>query len=371
MAVETTTISDFLTTIDRGVVSFFTGGAASISQAALTPFTIILTAYVSFWWILVAFDYIEEPIKDGLKRIVRIIFVVAFAFGTGWYNRYIAQVVYGVPDELAALFIGGSHGGVNSLIDNALEQGHKVAIGFKDLGAGWSPGDAIGLYLTYLIVLAFTGIVCACAAAFLLIAHLSLGLMIAIGPAAIICYLFRATRSYFDGWVKQVVTLVLSYVLVVATISLMYKMFSATLVSAAANPSNGFSAFIPALIVGFCCIFMIIYVAVFLARGIASGWHLDSPGIMAFTMNKMAAVGGFAGRSARAAGRGSSRLVGRAMNGEQRARGGREGNRDQTRLWPNESDGNADHSRNYHHHHPQLTHRHHSHPKSDDVIDME
>ncbi len=354
----TTIVSDFLDTIDHGVVGFFTGGAASIARGAYTPFVIMLGVSVIVWWIMVAYDFIEEPISDGLKRFGRIIIVVSLAFSMSIYNGLIAKVIYAAPTEFAGLLLGGSSTSANSLIDTALEQGNNVAIAFKDQAAGWKPGDAIGWYLTALVIWIFVAVVCTFAAALLVVSKLALGLMIAFGPAAIICYLFRPTRSLFDGWLRQTITIILTYVMVAASISLLFSLWKATLDVAIATATNGFSSFLPAVIVGGAGI-VLLHQSMMLARGIGGGWHIDTQHAVGWTWGKATGAAGAIAGGALTAGKFG---YGKFRDREPKNRS----DNDKSKKWPAEDAGYTNVVRTYHHqqHHPQLGHSG-SHNKND------
>ncbi len=347
-----TLISNFLTTVDKGTIGFLTSGASAVAKAAFVPFVNLTVFATTLWLILVVFNYIEEPFREGLKRITRIVIISSLALGSGVYVKEIASKVYSLPVALSSLFVKGSAKGPNVLIDNALEEGNKVAVAYKDQASGWMPADAFGWYLTYLLALIIVAVICFYAAIMLMVMKLALGLALVLGPAAILCYGFKASRFLFDGWVKQLLILILSYVLIIAAIALTYRLFQAQLANALVNASNGFSSFLGVGLTGLASI-VLIFQAHMMARGIVggSGWQIDTHGGIgnAWAKGTQAARGAY--RAVRGSGRGSGKKETVPRGGEQHNPKNQDQNAPRnTPEPPPQAQAVTDHTHHHHHH---------------------
>jgi type IV secretion system protein VirB6 len=298
-----TVISDFLATIDAGVINFFQSGSASVAGALAGPFIDLIAISLILWIIASLRGLIHNPVMNGAWRILIIILITSAAFGSGVYNGRIARAVYALPGEVAAVVTKGDRKNTNLLIDEALTKGNEVAKAFNMQASGWKPGDALVWNATALIVWIFTGVVCAYAAAIIVLTKVGLGVLLALGPLFIILILFQPTRGIFDGWVRQLVTFVLMYVFVISSVHILFSMWNVTFDVAVKTASNGFAAFIPAFLVGVIS-FIVLTFSVMIARGIGGGWHMDTAGIFGRAWSMMTGTTGAVASSAFSAGKG-------------------------------------------------------------------
>jgi type IV secretory pathway VirB6-like protein len=335
----TTLIRDFMSLIDDQIIGFASSGAASAAHA-LTPVIIsLLVATTIAWLILVAFGQIEGTLWDGLRRFTRIVIVTTVALNAAHYNLFIVQLAFAIPDQVAGLFITGSS--TTSLLDTALWHGDTLAVAYKDQGSGLS---VLPWFLMAVGIWIITVIMVVIGAALLALTHFFLGLVIALGPFFICTLYWKGPRDFFTLWLKQVVTLFLTYVLAVMAISLTLRMWEPTLTAASGTVSNGMTSLVPVFVIGGIGILAMRQVNM-IARGLGGGWHLD-------LMHALSAVGGFAWGATKATGRSIDRSTERRLE------------RREERIRERNERNPPDPVSDYHHHH-----RHHG-PNHGDPIDF-
>lgn len=278
--VPSTLIQTFLATIDAGVVGHFMAASGRMAGAVAGPFASMLLIFIILWGIGVMVGWVAAPLADAVKNIIVIALIMSLALNVAVYGSQIAMRVYEFPNQLAAVVTGGDTVSVNTLLDDSLTKGNRAAVTIKNTATWSEPIDGLGLYLTALVIWIFTGVVVAIAAAFILVTKLFLGICISVGPLFIIMALFKATRAFFEGWVRQTLTYVFFFAILAAAISLLFTLWNVQIDFAVEHASNGFASFIPALVIGLAGIVTLLY-ATFLARGLVGGWHADTLGVFA------------------------------------------------------------------------------------------
>ena len=183
---SSTLVSDYFDYVDKAVIGFMSSSAASISQAMLAPFTIMLGFSFTVFALGLIMGWFKMPIEEFIWKFGKVTLIGYFGLAAGVYSTHIGSTFYAMQGEFAQLVTPTGSKAPNMVIDNALDKGLELAVAFKDLASGWKPADALGLYLTALVVLLTTIIICAVAAALILLTKFLLGVLLATGTLFIL-----------------------------------------------------------------------------------------------------------------------------------------------------------------------------------------
>ncbi|CAM4441046.1 MAG: Type IV secretion system protein VirB6 [Legionellaceae bacterium] len=186
--------------------------AEAISPTAYT----LLSIYIILWGFICMRGLIQEPIMDGLIRIIKIVFIFSIAIKLGNYNVYVTDVFFKTPEELALVLtkLNTEKTTVNAL-DILIDKGFSIGKLFWEKG-GILNGD-IGMYLIGFIIYLLTIAVTAYTCFLIILAKIALSLIISLGPIFILTLLFQPTANFFNAWVQQLANYFLLILLVIIT----------------------------------------------------------------------------------------------------------------------------------------------------------
>ena len=202
-----------------GIVDPLREQAIAVSSQLMTivePLASVgMAIYIMFWGLAVATGKTDEPFSDGAKRIMRTIFIMAIAFTADGYTEYVVDFFMKVPPAIAGQVVGGTgQNGLAEVIDKTMDLGFKIANGWIiDIEVINIP-KVILHYIVGGIIGLLTLILCCIATATVFLAYMSLTIMIAIGPMFIMMLIFDQTKRFFDGWLGQVITFSVLFVIV-------------------------------------------------------------------------------------------------------------------------------------------------------------
>lgn len=141
---------------------------------------------------------------DFVKRSAGWIVLIALAFSPSVYSK-LAHTIYGLPDEISALFTNGAKFDV-AAIDHSYTELENAIIRIGKLHSKYSWME-IGNHLALVeirIVISLCGmLLIGVAFAYYTIAKISLALVLMLGAFFIGCLIFPATRQYGINWIGQ------------------------------------------------------------------------------------------------------------------------------------------------------------------------
>ena len=204
-------------------LSTYVNDTASNIIGAITPVaTTLVTIYVMLWGWSMMRGVIQEPITDGIGRIVRLAVITGVALQIGYYNGFLSDMLWNSPDSLASYVGGGSSTSNATYLDTLMSQMYDFGdayyqkaqanstMGIPDLGL---------LFMAY--VLWGAGVLATGYGAFLLaLAKMGLAVALGVGPLFILMTIFEPTKRFFDAWIGQALNYVFLVMLSAATIKL-------------------------------------------------------------------------------------------------------------------------------------------------------
>lgn len=314
---------DAFTFVDGVTTKYFTDGAAAVAGAFQSTAHTLLIVYVMLWGWAMLRGMIQEPVTDGLARVLKATFIVAFATNSALYSSDIANFLYDWPPAFSGVLMGGVATNTTQLIDHIAGSGLDLA------SQAWQTASLanLGGYVVSGIIFTMTLAITAITGTIIISAKFGLALLLAIGPVFILMLLFDATRDFFHKWLGVVMTSGFTIVLVSMAAAMVFKLYGAAFDAASAQATaNGgvvsLTDIAPATVYGIIALFFILGVpslAASLGGGFSSasaaaaGWAYDKIKGATPSPLRMGKAGYRAGKAAYGGFRGAAGRFGRGQ----------------------------------------------------------
>lgn len=250
--------------------------AAAVEPAAVT----LATVYVMMWGFLSLTGRIQEPVWEGVRRIVFIALILGVGLRLWAYNEVITNTFYTAPDQLAAAVIGAPN--VVSVIDQVWLDG--TAIAEQLLRKGSLLDSDFAFYAAGFLVYLLVGLAVVVTAFMLALAKVALAILLALGPLFIVMLLFDATKRFFESWLAQLANYALIGVLTLFSSALLLSVLRAYANSAATSGSGITIAESARVCVAAALVFLVMRQVMPIAAGLASGVALSTYGVVSGTI---------------------------------------------------------------------------------------
>jgi type IV secretion system protein VirB6 len=273
---------DFLNKFEDTILGYITNSVSNVIGFITPIATSLLIIYLAIWGIAHIRGTIQEPLKEGIGRIIRIVFIISIALNFGIYSNVIVNFLYESPDQLASI-VAGTPPGIATL-DTLLEKGIDEGMN------AWNEGGVLdgnfGMYILALIVWITTAALTAYAAFLLLLSKAALTILLAIGPIFIIMLLFQTTQKFFEGWIAQVGNFALMTVLAVALIKIMLSLFEAFINVAINDPSVNVVGTLYVFIAGVISLLVLRQIPQ-IAMALGGGVAISTQGVVSSALRRM------------------------------------------------------------------------------------
>lgn len=217
----------------------FVNDTASSIIGAITPVAhTMLVIYVILWGWSMMRGVISEPLIDGAQRLVRLTVITTVALQIGYYNGFLADMLWNSPDALASYVAGGSTVSNANFLDSLMSQIYDLSDAFfKSAHADTTLGfpDITKLIIGFSLLAA--GLLATAYGAFLLaLSKMALAIILGVGPIFILMTIFEGTKKFFDAWLGQALNYVFLVMLTSSSIKLIMSVLQHYLTDA-----NGFA----------------------------------------------------------------------------------------------------------------------------------
>ncbi|KVL25464.1 conjugal transfer protein TrbL [Burkholderia territorii] len=197
-----TVFTDMFNSFDQSVLQTINTGSANlislISPLASAGFSMyVLIVLIGYWR-----GRVEQPFVDFVWKCIGWAFVLTAGMNISYYTQYVVPFFNGFGDDISSALTNGPP--LTSGLDNLLTL-YLTSITTMFSGLGYDVGLYVEMAILALLLLLVGGIFLAIAAAFIILAKFSLGLLLALGPMFIVAGLFPATSRFFDNWIGQCV----------------------------------------------------------------------------------------------------------------------------------------------------------------------
>lgn len=217
------TIADAIT---GTLVTSVTAMSSSVAGILAGPALVGVTAYILWMGYLTIMGKVDSPVPTLVMKMIKIAFIVFFAIGAGAYQSLVVPAIQGMETALVGALSGV---GASSIPDQIWETTKALDKFLIDLGTLRAPPDvgvggiSVSLpdfeYMFFqLVVNVGHFIMVILAMVPYLIAKVTLGILLALGPLFIILLIWPASARFFESWVSAVMTAVLTFAILAAII---------------------------------------------------------------------------------------------------------------------------------------------------------
>lgn len=200
----------YMTDLGNWLNQFLTGYVANVvSQLCgyLWPLGLaMLTLYIATYGLAVMRGEVSEPLEVFAWKVVKLGLTMTVALSSGFYMPNINGAFESLQNGMATVFVSGSGTGTFSEIttsdgafvalDVVFQKG-TIAVNKLWEATSWTSLDVFFASVIFTIgmdIYLFIG------GAVTVIAKIFLSFALAIGPAAVLCLMFKPTAKFFDSW---------------------------------------------------------------------------------------------------------------------------------------------------------------------------
>lgn len=253
----------------------------------ITPiFTSLVIIWVAIWGYMILMGKANEPLQEGVFRILRITFIITLGLTVTNYTGFVTDLLLKGPEQLASIVTGSPTGTSAATLDELFTKIFKVAdTAFEK--AGILRGDP-GMYIIGLAVLLCGAALVLFVAFLILLSKIAITVLLAIGPLFIVLVLFKATQRFFESWLGQVCNFGILMILAAAMGVLMVSLAESYIKKMGADASslaNLADAAMLCIVLGLCV--LVIRQVQLIASALGGGVALATQGAFGAALNAM------------------------------------------------------------------------------------
>jgi type IV secretion system protein VirB6 len=263
----------------NGQMATYVGDNTARLASVLEPGIVTLaTVYVMAWGYLNLTGKIEEPFRDGLKRILLLALILGAGLHLWLYNTVIVDTFYNAPAQLAAAVVGAAD--PVATIDTIWERGGEVGGSLWARGSAAAFGEGVGFHIAAAVVWCFMGLLCVYSMFLIALSNIALAVLLALGPLFIAMLLFDATKRLFAAWIAQLVNYALITVITVMVGALLLQIVKSYATQTAALGSALLTVDALHMVLIAVLVFLLLRQVMPIAAGLAGGVALSSMGFV-------------------------------------------------------------------------------------------
>lgn len=208
--------------VDEALDSYVTSTAGELIDFITPIFTSLMIIWIAAWGYMILFGKANEPVQEGVFRILRIGFIMTLGLTVGTYTGLVVDFLARGPETIASVITGSATGTSAATLDSLFSKVFDVA------EAAWDKGGIMngnfGMYLIAMLVLVVGSGLTLVVAFLLLLGKIMTTVLLAIGPLFIVMLLFNTTQRFFESWLGMVMNFAFILILAAAIGSLMVSL---------------------------------------------------------------------------------------------------------------------------------------------------
>jgi type IV secretion system protein VirB6 len=262
----------FFVWLNGQLATYVSANAARVASAIEPAAVTLATIYVMMWGYLSLTGRIQEPIWEGVKRILVIGIVLGIGLRLWTYNDVAIDTFTRGPDQLAAAVLGSPSTVV--VVDQIWIDGNLTAEQLLSKGSVLNANFAY--YLAGFLVYFLVGLTVVVTAFLLALSKVALALILALGPVFIVLLLFDATKRFFEAWIAQLANYALVTILATLAAALLLSVLRSYTKNAASLGGAVTIAEGARVCIASALVFLVMRQVMSIAAGLASGIALSS-----------------------------------------------------------------------------------------------
>lgn len=265
--------SAWLNALLSGYIATNTARLATILEPAVVTLGVV---YLMVWGYLLLMGKIEEPLIQGLKRIMTLAMVFGVALKLWLYNELIVDTFFTAPAALGAQVMGAydSVGIVDQIIFSGNDAGSLL------LEKGSLFNSNITYYIAGFAVYLMVGITAVYTMFLLALSKVALSVLLALGPLFLSLTLFESTKRFFESWIAQLANYAFITVLSVLVAALMMHLLQSAAAQAVAAGGGIQIAHALKVCLAAGLTFLVMRQVMPMAAALASGFALSTFGVV-------------------------------------------------------------------------------------------
>ena len=224
------------TGVDTLLNSYVTTKSAAVS-AAIAPVALTgVTVYVILMGFAIMRGEAHDSLHTFLWRSFKIAFVAGVALSAGEFQNSVIGFVQGIQDGLTQALSGAPT--LGALIDNVEQPYIALQAALWDQATPSFGLPSFSLVFAAVLVAIAQFVLFIIAFGMYLLAKIALALVLAVGPAFILCAMFPATQRFAESWIGQALNFALLNVLIAASIAMLTQFASDFALQMVGNVDN-------------------------------------------------------------------------------------------------------------------------------------
>jgi type IV secretion system protein VirB6 len=187
--------------VDIVLATFIFDAAGKIITFIAPIFNSLMIIWIAIWGYLAMMGQTNEPLKDGVFRILRIGFILTLGLTLGTYLGVTVNFLSKGPEQIAAVITEAPSGSIALSLDQLYCKVFGIVAYCWDTASIWDGN--FGMYLLGFGFLIVGTLLLLAIAVFLMSAKVMTAVLLGIGPLFIILILFKGTQRFFEGWLNQ------------------------------------------------------------------------------------------------------------------------------------------------------------------------
>lgn len=215
----------------NALLSGYIGSNTARIAAILEPALVTLgTVYLIIWGYLLLAGKVEEPLVQGVKRILTLAVVFGVALRLWLYNEIIVDTFFAAPTALGARVVGSFNS--VGIVDQILFSGSDAGSLLIQKG-GIFEGN-FSYYIAGFAVYLMVGLTAVYTMFLLALSKIALSVLLALGPLFLVLTLFESTKRFFESWIAQLANYAFITILSVLVAALMMHLLQSASTQAVA-----------------------------------------------------------------------------------------------------------------------------------------